>query len=427
MSAGVTVALPPIHERDDDDVSVSNQRIRKAWAEKLLKQAPPPPRPQPPARRGRPSLSPSSHNPTVEWHLGLPTEVFHRTVVVAPCYHPRRQYKVLHVFFIPGNPGTLHFYLAFLDLLAHTLAAAAPKSLSLAPYAAICVHGCGHAMHHLDTMTTATAATATAWYKDGRKQWQQDVGWGLDQQTHHTAAFIEATMDARALYEPVGGVYDHALMFIGHSIGAYIGLQLLQKSQALRSRCQHVLLLMPFIGWSRLAAAHRAKLMAFVRFHPVSQRVAEVLARPLVRLPRSVKRSLVALTTGHADDIVTAVADGLACDRVVTNFLTMGVEEVRDVRAHEEHIAIFLGELDRQRDMDVFLCYTNDDVWAPLDDADAFARSLTAGGTTVRVEPGLTHAFSLTHVNTRRMVAIIEDHFVQGRERRRHGVIRSRL
>ena len=357
--------------------------------------------------------------------MGTPTEVFHRTVLVNNPGHQRRsaKNKVLHVFFVPGNPGTLHFYLAFLDALAHALAEAAPASPSLAPYAAICVHGCGHACHHLET----TAAVQTAANAAGRQQ-RRCVGWGLEHQTHHASAFIDETMDARASYEPVGGgLWDSDIMVVGHSIGAYIALQLLQESRTLRSRCRHVLLLMPFVSWSRLPAAHRTKLSSFVMLHPLSQHVAEVLAKPLVRLPRNVKRSLVAFATGHADDVVSAVADGLANDRVVTTVLTMGVEEVVQSRAHERRTHEFLVELDRRHDVDLFLCYTDDDVWAPLEDADAFARSLSFGGTTVRVEPGLTHAFSLSATNARRMVSIIQDHFVQGRERGRHGVIRSRL
>ena len=46
-------------------------------------------------------------------------------------------------------------------------------------------------------------------------------------------------------------------MYIGHSIGAYIALEVLSNAKHLVSECTSVVLLMPFIAWKQLPTTHK--------------------------------------------------------------------------------------------------------------------------------------------------------------------------
>ena len=273
--------------------------------------------------------------------LGIPTEVYHRThqqtTISTTASNSRRQkqkgthqqttisttasnsrhqkqMKILHLFFVPGNPGTLYFYLRFLGELAQRLLNDCPSIASR--YSTICCHGLGHAQHHLETSSVQSELL-----KDRSKVYTKC---DLNYQTQHTAEFIRSVLLNRTLYEPSDGLYDYDCMMIGHSIGAYMVLSILQQSISLTKRTPYLLLLMPFIAWSRLPYIHRTKLTSFIQLHPYSHHMVVTLIKPLLRMNTQLKRTLVGYITGHEGEMLTAIAEGLTCDRIIENFLTMG-------------------------------------------------------------------------------------------------------
>ena len=120
--------------------------------------------------------------------------------------------------------------------------------------------------------------------------------------------------------------------------------------------------------------------------------------------------------------------------------LSLVTDEIHDVRANEEKTIRFLQQLDdtkqyppekqqlllRKRPaIEIVAVYTDNDEWAPIEDAHELSRVLTKN-TTVLIQPGLTHAFSLTEERMLKMCDVIVEHFggaVDGKRR----AIRSRL
>ena len=75
--------------------------------------------------------------------------------------------------------------------------------------------------------------------------------------------------------------------------------------------------------------------------------------------------------------------------------------------------------------MEIVAVYTDNDEWAPMEDAHELSRILTKN-TTVLIQPGLTHAFSLTDERMLQMCDVLVEHFggvVSGKTK----AIRSRL
>ena len=116
------------------------------------------------------------------------------------------------------------------------------------------------------------------------------------------------------------------------------------------------------------------------------------------------------------------------------------IDEIHDVRVNEENNLQFLQQLDDMKPheqqkqplllskrpaMEIVAVYTDNDEWAPMEDAHELSRILTKN-TTVLIQPGLTHAFSLTDERMLKMCDVIVEHFggiIDGKRR----AIRSRL
>ena len=307
--------------------------------------------------------------------------------------------KSLHMFFIAGNPGTLHFYTSFLERLLITV----QNNKYFENYDTISCHGVGHANHHLDGSKTSELNGA---YDDSQC-------YGLEFQISHKLAFIMSVLDSPECNLQVGKLKDGVeVMMIGHSIGAYMVIDILTRSEQLMQRTRDILLLMPFISWTRLPMLHRAKLSSFLSFHPMSHRLITSLAAPLLRMKPSVRENILRRVTSMKGETLDSVGR-LINRRLLNNFLTMGVDEIRDVRVNQNRIFSLLEELDRGKscnEKNILLLYTDNDVWSPLKDAE-FLRNGMKNNTTVVVEPGLTHAFSLTDSRIDRTCDIISKHF----------------
>jgi hypothetical protein len=127
----------------------------------------------------------------------------------------------------------------------------------------------------------------------------------------------------------------------------------------------------------------------------------------------SLRRNILGSVTSLKGKILSIVSDGLINRRILDNFLVMGYDEIRDVNKNQLNIFSLLEELDggmRCGEKEIFMLYTDNDEWASLKDAKTFKERLK-GSTTITVEPGLTHGFSLTDARIEKTCLVIDNYF----------------
>lgn len=310
---------------------------------------------------------------------------------------PNAETKSLHLFFFPGNPGTLYFYTTFLERLLNGIR----DSDYFADYEHIYCHGTGNANHHLEGSSTSTVQSETTC---------DDLeSYGLEYQIRHKLAFIKSVIDPLRTQD----VDNTEIMMMGHSIGAYMAIDALQRCEYFMQKTKHVMLLMPFLSWSKLPYLHRTKLSLFSYFHPRSHHLVTILMGPLLRMNPSLRRNMLGTVTSLKGKILSIVSDGLINRRILDNFLVMGYDEIRDVNKNQLNTFSLLEELDRGMrcgEKEIFMLYTDNDEWASLKDAKIFKERLK-GNTTITVEPGLTHGFSLTDDRIEKTCLVIDNYF----------------
>lgn len=329
---------------------------------------------------------------TSEDIIGVKTDTFHLTSSVRNS--KIRPAKVLHVFFIAGNPGTLHFYISFLEKLFKGIVGSA----DFVAYDVIECHGVGHANHHLEDSSFDLSATPG-----------DAESFNLEFQILHKLSFISSVLK-RCPDDATSEQSNCEIMLIGHSIGAYIVIDALQRCEQLTFQTKHIVLLMPFISWSRLPYFQKIKLSSYSALHPISDSFVTSIASPILTLEPSTKRMLVSRVTTLKGEPLKTVADGLMNMRLLRNFLAMGIDEIRDVRSNQSRMSLILEKLDAGGSANIFILYTDNDEWAPVADAKYFQQKLKCN-TTIVVEPGLTHAFSLTDLRVEKTCILILDYF----------------
>ena len=278
----------------------------------------------------------------------------------------------LLIFFVPGNPGPVTLYKDFLIKLFDRL-------VYLYPIYDVFVNGVSHAQHQLRLDSTTNYVSYT-----------------LDFQINHQQYFIQKNIQENQ--ENIA-----LIMIIGHSIGAYMALQVYENLISLKSSPRvYLLLLMPFFRWSNIRLEHRLKLLTYYKLLPVSKYIAVSTAMAFNALPLALKSRLIQAFSGfdrrlsqelgsgkyilllklkfifplsinpkyfdtsiffHAHFFLVCVVCvysmrimfgvrvcvcvcvyvlGLFQQRIVDNFLTMGADEIREVSAKQDHIMLSL-------------------------------------------------------------------------------------
>ncbi len=217
----------------------------------------------------------------VEEILGCPTETVH--------IHSYSTYNassasdgstspssgIIDVVLVPGNPGSVVFYLDFLLGLQALYRASFPDDF-------INVHSLSHANHHLKPsgerdkkLATATTISAglnnplpetTALNSEGR----EFASYGLEFQNLHTLEFISKVLrgsksgncNNNSDNSNESSKCRRRLFLIGHSIGAFIILDNINRlnlkgNSLISSHLSGVIMLMPFIFWRNIPMYHR--------------------------------------------------------------------------------------------------------------------------------------------------------------------------
>jgi pimeloyl-ACP methyl ester carboxylesterase len=260
----------------------------------------------------------------------------------------------LLIFFIPGNPGSLVFYDYFFARLHSVL-------------------GCelvaiGHLGHDLN----------------GRKERRE---YGLQTQIKHKADII------RTWCENIENDSDSDICIMAHSIGALIAVEALSTLpiKLQQSRIKFLSLLMPFFAWQNIPNIHSLTLRLYCSTYPQSKRFGKSFINSLS--PAAVR--MLASLADVPPKYKASVANVL--DRVVGNFLTMGVDEINLIKKPETTRRIIdllkNHETINNKLLSILVLYTEDDQWAPEKDLLLFQDLRTLDGCVI---PGLSHAFSLT-------------------------------
>lgn len=309
----------------------------------------------------------------------VPTEVYHLGPKQVSCTSSPRRH-VFHTFFVPGNPGSLFYYLPWLQATHDILVAAANQAFG-ANQIDVFVHGFSHANHHFSQHGENTSPCI----------------YGLEFQVEHAFSFVQtvlgslmpsASKDARTTNSE-----KVMLSFIGHSIGAYIVLDMLDRFPPLVKLTLSCSLLMPFITWTTLPALHRWKLAALSLIPKITHLLARRMVAMLQNISLARRRALIAsaLKDEMDADCVEATATRLFTHRLIANFLCMGLDEIQTVPLNEHRMLAIITRLSAQ--LHIHALYTNDDLWAPETDMHRL-RELGPYVATAFV-PHVRHAFTM--------------------------------
>ncbi|XP_024539584.1 lipid droplet-associated hydrolase isoform X1 [Selaginella moellendorffii] len=252
----------------------------------------------------------------------------------------------LHIVFVPGNPGIVGFYKDYLAALSKHFEGAAS------------ITAIGHIAH--------TAHD----YEKGKK-------FSLQQQIDHKAGFLEE----RYINS------DLPTVLVGHSIGAYIILELLKRFP---NKLQCVIGLHPFLK-TNPDSLKQAVLKAICESSLMRATVSS-LAGLLGHSPAWISRRLVKAVVGRAwgPCAVDTTCKYLLRSSMVANFTYMGMTEFAKLK--EEVDWDFLRENHRR----VCFLFGIDDHWGPLSLLEQVHERVPGLKTAVVQSEDITHDFCCT-------------------------------
>jgi hypothetical protein len=170
---------------------------------------------------------------------------------------------------------------------------------------------------------------------------------------------------------------------------------MLEKSNLIMNNTMDIILLMPFIRMKNVPFSHRLKLDLFRAMHPFSTYLSIGIIKAFFALPHFVKEAIgkVVLDANLSEVVKKTIVLKLLVPRIVSNFLCMGLEEIREVPKNEELIMRTLERYSRKPENAsngslssdtgisnnsnssssslrslLHVLYTTDDVWAPEED-----------------------------------------------------------
>ena len=296
------------------------------------------------------------------------TEVYH--------YRPATPKATSHaIVLVPGNPGAVYFYMPFLESLGKSRGGRSS------------VHGFSFANHHLSRGDAEDDFTNSAL--------------GLEQQIAHSAAFI----DSVAHELPVNGT----ITLIGHSIGAYIVLQIISRGPSIMARLAGVIHLMPFFRWSLLPLSHKAKLSLYAQAPSTVNALINVFFQRFKNLPLLTKTRLLQSSTSGAKGEVDVIAGRLLTERLLRNFAAMGLDEIHAVYRNELQLGRQLKLLDGC--IPQIILVTDNDEWCP--EEEVRVSKATLPHTEVLFVPNLTHSFSLSLHNADLVATLVAKHIAK--------------
>ena len=253
------------------------------------------------------------------------------------------------VLLIPGNPGCITFYEQFI--------------LHLNSKLSVPVIGISHAYHQREMLYPSLSS----------RLFLSDV-FDLQQQIQHKIDFISKHLSANT-----------EIVLVGHSIGAYICLRVMQffrNSASVERNFVHAFLLMPTIERMRVSPEGR-KMILFLKHLRYLVLFVHMILTSII--PESL---ILKLFVNNSPDCIQRGAKSLCATRCVNNVFYMAANEL-DV----------VDELDKDLIVEALssstFYYTPGDRWAPQNYAEELKARFADGDVIIGAE-GMTHSFVKT-------------------------------
>ncbi|GAA5933664.1 hypothetical protein JCM3775_003766 [Rhodotorula graminis] len=316
--------------------------------------APPPPPPEPTLSRRYGPLADSFHHPA--------------DVLTFPQISPALPLKLV-LLFIPGNPGLVDFYRHFLASLRDSLPLELRNQTKL--------YAVGHLRH-------------TPGFDEDRGFNPRGLP-SLDDQVKDKCTFVESIADEDGIGRPDGP----KLVVLGHSIGAWIGLQMLK---ALPQQISSLHALFPTLSHMALTPNGRRLSPLFSSW---ALRPVFLSTSALSYLPRALLSRIVALMTGQSGAGAQVTTALVGSPESVVAALTMAREELERVRD------VDVDALERYGDrMWVYWAAEGVDGWVTeeavreIDDVLERVAGEEGRARRQRCSEGMPHAFVLNEAHT---------------------------
>lgn len=290
--------------------------------------------------------------------------------------------KKLTAVFVNGNPGCMDFYINFLSDMADMM----KNNAKYSSFSQLEVVSWSHKNHNISGEGEDVINFESTTY-------EEQVDHSNKMISHHCKD-------------------SDSLMFIGHSIGCKIVLEILQSQPQLLDRTCKVVLLMPFVLWRNLSLPHKLSLHSFLALYGprTSQLIKSVSSHVyslLRRTSRRLKHFLIWLLTGLSGENLSIISDLLLSPRIISNFLSMGYSELRVVRRDEEKTLDFLKSLDSSNSVEITALYTSADLWAPILDLKLLQELLPHSKAKFSFVPHLTHSFCLIRKSVEKVLEFV--------------------
>ena len=204
------------------------------------------------------------------------------------------------------------------------------------------------------------------------------------------------------------GIEDTRIILCGHSIGAYMAIDVLSRNEKLRKHTVALEILMPFIWWSNLDFLQKIKLNAYLNTPDViSKWLASKVYRTQNLLSEHTRKKIIMSSHPEMDtDAIDVTANIMLSERLLANFFSMARSELYAIIGNEGRLTETLRFLSGH--MSVFALYTDNDVWAPIKDLHRISKSVPYM-TSVFI-PGLTHAFATSLVKCKVVADAMLEH-----------------
>ncbi|RYE96640.1 MAG: hypothetical protein EOO41_04350, partial [Methanobacteriota archaeon] len=280
---------------------------------------------------------------------GMSTEVLRWTAEEAAA--PRLTPPVYFIM-IPGNPGSVHFYVRYLDALYRR----SNSRLNI-----VCV---GHASHSVHSAS-------------GER-------YNLQQQVAHKVAFVQ-----RLLQDVSPGAQ---LVLAGHSVGAYMAVEVLRSVPV--TSLHKCILLFPTLMHIGRTVNGTSMMPLFRYFRPV----ATFATRVLSWLPAPLQRAVLRVGIPEPDDAAMAAGMSLLHPNVTANTLWMALHEMNEILHMDE------AHFDAVQHKCVAY-FAEQDGWVNPADVD-FMEGRFSSARVIRCEEGHKHAFVLSPNSSSRLAEL---------------------
>ena len=205
----------------------------------------------------------------------------------------------------------------------------------------------------------------------------------------------------------MGNREDTKIVLVGHSIGCYMVLDILERNPMLIKHTIHVELLMPFMFWDNLTFIHKMRLeflrntgQSFTKWYLFK------LINHLNGLSQHQLYNLINKAENLDEESCRALGQRFFTQRLFSNFVKMGFDEIYEISStkNTDYVMSILKRLTGLINM--HCVYTNDDDWAPLQDLIYLEDNLTFMKSCFL--PDVTHGFSTIIESSDAMNDILE-------------------